>query len=277
MPIIAVLVVVAALLVLALVAPKSQPRGSQAAFSPSLDPGTLMHGVAPGFTLTDQFDQPVSLRSFRGKVVLLAFNDAECTTICPLTTTAMVDARRMLGAAGSKVALLGIDANPTAISVKDVRAYSELHGMTRAWDFVTGPLAQLKAVWASYHVAVEIEAGQIDHTPALFVISPQGRLARLFLTQMSYSSVTQEAQILAGEASKLLPGHPAVHSHLSYAPVKTITPDPAGHPAAGPSRQRQARSGIAPPAAVLCQLGSGGHEPQSPPPDPEWVREPSRQ
>jgi cytochrome oxidase Cu insertion factor (SCO1/SenC/PrrC family)/thiol-disulfide isomerase/thioredoxin len=223
-PVIVVALVVAALLVLALVAPKRQPKVSQLAFSPSLDPGTQLHGLAPGFTLTDQFDKPVSLSSFRGKVVLLAFNDAECTTVCPLTTTAMVDAKRMLGAAGSKVALLGVDANPQATSVKDVRAYSELHGMIHAWDFGTGSYTQLKAVWRAYHIAVEIEAGQIDHTPALFVISPHGRLERLYLTQMSYASVTQEAQILAREAARLLPGHPPVNSHLSYAQVKSIPP-----------------------------------------------------
>jgi cytochrome c biogenesis protein CcmG/thiol:disulfide interchange protein DsbE len=225
-PVVAVVLVVAALIVLALVATGKSPESAQTAlaFSPSLDPGTQLHGSAPNFTLTDQFDRPVSMRSYRGKVVLLAFSDAECTTICPLTTSAMLDAQRMLGSAGSKVALLGVDANPTAISVKDVRSYSELHGMTHAWDFTTGSLTQLRAVWHAYHVAVEIEAGQIDHTPALFVISPQGKLERLYLTQMSYSSITQQAQILAREASRLLTGHPAVHSGLSYKPVKTITP-----------------------------------------------------
>ena len=106
----------------------------------SLDPGTALSGRAPDFTLTDQFGAPVSLHSFRGKVVILAFNDSECTTICPLTTTAMVDAKRLLGAAGSHVQLLGIDANPTATSIKDVRAYSEVHGMMHEWHFLTGSL-----------------------------------------------------------------------------------------------------------------------------------------
>jgi hypothetical protein len=30
----------------------------------------------------------MSLRSFRGKVVIPAFSDSQCTTICPLKTTA---------------------------------------------------------------------------------------------------------------------------------------------------------------------------------------------
>ncbi len=75
------------------------PSGALAS-NPDLDPGTTLSGVAPGFTLTDQFGQPVSLSSYRGEVVILAFNDSECTTVCPLTTAAMVDAKALLGAAG---------------------------------------------------------------------------------------------------------------------------------------------------------------------------------
>ena len=82
------------------------------ASNPNLDPGTSLSEVAPDFTLTDQFGQPVSLSSYRGKVVILAFNDSECSSVCPLTTTALVDAKAMLGAAASQVQLLGIERQP---------------------------------------------------------------------------------------------------------------------------------------------------------------------
>ncbi|MGC8474697.1 MAG: SCO family protein, partial [Candidatus Dormibacteria bacterium] len=101
----AVAIVVLALVALAAVISSQRthrtPSASQqVAFSPSLDPGTALSGPAANFTLTDQYDRPVSLSDFRGKVVLLAFNDAQCTTVCPLTTTVMADAKRMLGRAG---------------------------------------------------------------------------------------------------------------------------------------------------------------------------------
>ena len=112
-----------------------------------------------------QFAQPVSLHSFRGKVVLLAFNDSECTTICPLTTAAMLDARAMLGAAGSRVQLLGVDANPKATSLEDVLSYSQLHGMLHSWRFLTGSLGQLERVWAAYKVQAAIQGGEIRPTP----------------------------------------------------------------------------------------------------------------
>jgi len=190
----------------------------------NLDPGLSLSTAAPGFTLTDQFGQPVSLSAFRGKVVILAFNDAECTTICPLTTASLVDAKQMLGAAGSQVQLLGVDANPKAISVEDVQSYSQLHGMLYQWRYLTGSLAQLQSVWKAYSVGVTISQNQTDHEPAIFVINQQGRLAKLYLTQMAYSAVGQLGQLLANEVATLLPSHPAVNSHLSYVQIGGLSP-----------------------------------------------------
>jgi cytochrome c biogenesis protein CcmG/thiol:disulfide interchange protein DsbE len=196
--------------------------------------------------LTDQFGRAVSLDSFRGRVVLLAFNDSECTTICPLTTTAMLEAKAMLGPAGARVQLLGVDANPKATSLEDVLSYSQLHGMLGAWHFLTGGLPTLRRVWKAYGVQAAIQGGEIAHTPALFVIDPQGRERKLYMTQKSYAAIGQLGQLLAREASSLLPNHPPVNSNLSYARVPGISPATsvtlptarAGHVHLGPGYPR---------------------------------------
>ena len=204
---------------------QANPASSAAEMNPNLDLGSSLGGQpAPDITLVNQFGQPMSLSQFRGKVVMLGFEDSECTTVCPLTTQSMLQAKQLLGAAGSQVQLLGVDANPTATSVADVLAYSRAHGMANRWDFLTGSVAQLKAVWAAYHIAVQVEQGQIDHTPALFVINQQGREQKLYLTQMAYSSVGQSAQVLADELSTLLPGHPHVASQESLASSTVQSP-----------------------------------------------------
>jgi cytochrome oxidase Cu insertion factor (SCO1/SenC/PrrC family)/thiol-disulfide isomerase/thioredoxin len=214
----------AAIVALVAIGPPGVSQSEALVKNPDLDPGTPLSRPAPGFTLTDQFGEPVSLASYRGKVVLLAFNDSECTTICPLTTTAMLDAKAMLGAAGRQVQLLGVDANPKATSLEDVLSYSQLHGMLHAWQFLTGSLPELQRVWRAYGVQAAVERGEVSHTPALFVIGPGGRLSRLYMTQQSYAAVGQLGQLLAQQASRLLPGHPPVHSNLSYASVPGTSP-----------------------------------------------------
>lgn len=200
-------------------------QAQAAAANPDLDPGTSLGGVpAPDFRLVSQFGQPTSLSQFRGKVVILAFADSQCTTVCPLTTASMLAARDLLGAAGDQVQLLGVDANPKATAVRDVMAYSRAHGMVNQWDFLTGPLPQLTATWQAYHVYVQIQSGQIDHTPALYVIDQRGRERKVYLTMMAYDSIGQAAQILAEEAASLLPGHPKLASQRSLAHVGGLAP-----------------------------------------------------
>jgi cytochrome oxidase Cu insertion factor (SCO1/SenC/PrrC family)/thiol-disulfide isomerase/thioredoxin len=199
------------------------------ATNPYLDPGTSL-GVrrAPNFTLVGQTGQRVSLSQYRGKAVILAFVDAECQTICPLTTQAMVDAKADLGKAGDQLQLLGVNANWKSTQIDDVLNYTELHGMTGSWQFATGSAPQLERVWKAYGVdekaLVSPDDNEIDHVAALYVIDPQGRERVLFTTYPSYASIPQFGQLLAQDVSKLLPDQPAVSTHYSYAAAPQTTP-----------------------------------------------------
>jgi cytochrome oxidase Cu insertion factor (SCO1/SenC/PrrC family) len=206
-------------------APATPVFSKPAIANPALDPGTRLSGAAPGFTLTDQFGKRVSLSSFRGKVVVVAFNDPECTTICPLTTTALLHAKALLGpAAASHVQLLGIGANPEATQVKWVRDYSRVHGMMHKWRFLTGSLPELRRVWRNYGIEAAVVKGLIDHTPATYVIDSRGRLSRLFLTQMSYSSVPQLGYEIAQSLSALLPGRPQLRGSQPLGEIDLLGP-----------------------------------------------------
>ena len=203
--------------------------------NPGVDPGSPLGGnPAPDFRLRDQSGQVVSLSQFRGKAVLLAFVDSRCSTICPLTTTSLLDAVRLMGAAGKHVQLVGINANPKTTAVSDVRAYTTAHAMTHSWDFLTGTVSQLSQVWKDYHVYVQAIKGNIDHEPAVYLIRPDGREQSVFLTQMAYSATNQQAQVLADATAAVLPGHPHVSQSVNLRYLRGITPaDTAVLPVAG--------------------------------------------
>jgi cytochrome oxidase Cu insertion factor (SCO1/SenC/PrrC family) len=201
----------------------AQPGQSASALAanPAVDPGSpLGSKPAPEFRLKDQFGRTVSLAQFRGKAILLAFVDSHCTTICPLTTASMLAAVHLLGPAGKDVQLVGINANPDATGVSDVRAYSAAHAMMHSWEFLTGTLDQLKQVWKDFHVYVQAIKGNIDHEPAIYLIRPDGREQSIFLTQMAYTATDQQAQVLANATAGVLPGHPhaAQSVNLRYLP-----------------------------------------------------------
>ncbi len=211
--------------------------------NPLLDRGAHLNAPAPDFTLTDQFGKRFSLRSLHGKVVVLSFNDPECTTICPLTTTALLQAKKLLGPAASQVALVGVGANPEATEVKWVRDYSQVHGMLHKWRFLTGSLAELKRVWRAYYIAAAVVNGSIDHTPATYLIDPNGRESWLYETPMAYSSVNQLGYELAHSIAGLLPGHPRLQGTVSPAKPRLYGPhDPVMLPRAGGGTVRLGRS-----------------------------------
>jgi cytochrome oxidase Cu insertion factor (SCO1/SenC/PrrC family) len=111
-----------------------------AAGNGNVDIGEPLGGrLAPDFTLVNQFGRPMSPSQFRGKVVLLSFDDALCTTVCPLTTQKMLQGQTASGCSGEDARLLGVDANPGATSTADVVACSRGHqGMQREPDLVIG-------------------------------------------------------------------------------------------------------------------------------------------
>jgi cytochrome oxidase Cu insertion factor (SCO1/SenC/PrrC family)/thiol-disulfide isomerase/thioredoxin len=230
----ALLVVVVVALVISQGGGGSTATGQTLATNPHIDPGTsLGFRPAPNFTLTDQSGQRVSLSQYRGKAVILAFVDAECQTICPLTTQAMLDAKRDLGSAGNQVQLLGVNANWKSTQIDDVLNYTELHGMVGSWQFATGSPVQLERVWKAYGVdekALVTKADNvIDHVAALYVIDPQGRERVVFTTYPSYASVPQVGQLLAHDVSRLLPSHPQVSTRYSYAEAPQTTPRQQAH------------------------------------------------
>jgi cytochrome oxidase Cu insertion factor (SCO1/SenC/PrrC family) len=157
---------------------------------------------APDFKLTDQFGHAVSLSSLRGREVVLAFIDARCTTLCPLTAEILYDARAQLGSSAAKqIALVAINANPTATSIPEVQAWSIKHGMLHQWLFLTGTAKQLQSVYRSYQVYDQVGSdGSSIHDPAMFIIDAKGREQLFFETLSSNSKADLNSQVIGLEA-----------------------------------------------------------------------------
>src|SRR5712692_7361094 len=101
--------------------------------------GTSLGGVeAPGFTLTNQDGQRVSLADFRGKPVVLTFLYTHCPDVCPIIADKLHSATDKLGADRSKVAIVAITTDPTHDDRLSIERFSEQHGMTGKWSYLIG-------------------------------------------------------------------------------------------------------------------------------------------
>jgi cytochrome oxidase Cu insertion factor (SCO1/SenC/PrrC family) len=135
---------------------------------------------APGFQLTDQNGQPVSLAALRGKVVLMTFLDPVCTTDCPIIGAEMKEAGALLGPADKNVELVAVVANPTYRSAAFTQAFDREEGLNTVpnWLYLTGSLSQLSQVWQHYGITVEnLPAGAMSaHNDLAVVIDRTGQI-----------------------------------------------------------------------------------------------------
>lgn len=170
--------------------------------------------LAANFTLTDQHGRTVSLTRFRGRSVVLSFNDDRCTDICTLLAEDVVAADRDLGAAASDVVFLSVNANPYYPAVSAVRSWTDGHGLGRErnWVFATGPPAALTTVWHEYGVEVELDPTNrtVVHSTELYFIGPTGREAAIGSFGTASADTAIYAHTMAQMADDLLPGNQQV-------------------------------------------------------------------
>ena len=107
---------------------------------------------APGFSLIDQFGDPVDLAGFRGRVAVLTFLYTSCPDICPVVTSHLRDTHEMLGDDAQEVALIAVSVDPGRDSVQQAHDYSERWRMVDRWSFLVGEEADLQPVWTAYYI-----------------------------------------------------------------------------------------------------------------------------
>ncbi|GAB4579750.1 MAG: SCO family protein [Anaerolineales bacterium] len=153
---------------------------------PRLFPYTF-HGMvlqapepAPEFALTDQYHQPVSLKRFEGKLVILFFGYTSCPDVCPATLGVLSQAMQLLGQEAEAVQVLYISVDPARDTPERLAEY--VTHFNPNFLGVTGTpeeIAQTAALYGVYYEIQEKEAEEIywiDHTASLMVIDQQGRL-----------------------------------------------------------------------------------------------------
>ena len=130
--------------------------------------------AAPDFTLDDQTGTAVSLGALRGQEVLITFMDPQCTSQCPIVGQELGSVEARLPA-GVKPVLLIVSVAPGRTAA-DVSTFVSHVTWRPGWHWLLGNQAQLQAVWAMYHIAVQPTTGDVLHDETVYVIDPQGQI-----------------------------------------------------------------------------------------------------
>jgi protein SCO1 len=150
---------------------------------------------APGLALRDQSGATISLKSLRGRVILLTFLDSKCVRECPIEGHVLSDVFRRMKRTGAVALVVSVD--PWADTPGSARTFAARAGWSGSWRWLLGDRAALAPVWRAYKIAVKRTPGDVLHSAALYVIDPSGDLRAGYLFPFSADSVTHDVQRLA--------------------------------------------------------------------------------
>jgi protein SCO1/2 len=145
----------------------------------------------PNFSLVNQNARAISLYQYRGRALVLTFIYTRCPLpdYCPLMTERFAEIDRALMAEPplyERTRLLSISVDADYDKPDVLRAYGaeQTAGIGAAdfshWEFASGSKAEIKNIADYFGLEYWAEADQIIHSLRTAIISPDGKLVRLY-------------------------------------------------------------------------------------------------
>ena len=163
--------------------------------SPPAAAANSMHMPAPGedvpdFSFTNQDGKNVSLKQYRGKVLLVTFIYTRCPfpDFCPRMSSNFAEIYKQLPTNPSLAGthLLSISFDPDHDTPKVLRRYgfSVAHtneaALFRQWEFTVPHNADLPRIADFFALTVKPEGGLITHNLSTAVIGPDGKIVKWY-------------------------------------------------------------------------------------------------
>ncbi len=163
--------------------------------TPPANAANALHMPAPGedvpdFAFTDQSGKHISLKQYRGKVLLVTFIYTRCPfpDFCPRMSSNFAEIYKQLPSNPALVntKLLSISFDPEHDTPKVLRDYgfSVAHthepALFNRWEFVAPRAADLPKIADFFALTVKPEGGLITHNLSTAVIGPDGKIVKWY-------------------------------------------------------------------------------------------------
>jgi protein SCO1/2 len=138
---------------------------------------TRVNDAAPAMELIDQHGRNVTLESFRGRPVLVAFAYAHCETVCPVIVTDVVTAAARLRDTRPAVLIVTLDPwRDTPSRLPAIAAAWRLHDDA---SVLSGPPDTVNRVLNAWRIprTRNERTGEISHPSLVYIIGVDGRIA----------------------------------------------------------------------------------------------------
>ncbi len=146
----------------------AQPVGGQHRLR--FEGAELPAGVrAPDFSLRNQNGERVTMRSLRGRPVLVTFLYSHCDETCGPQAQQIKGA---LDELGRDIPALAIAVDPPRDTVESARAFVLEQRMAGRMDFLVGAQKELEPVWKGFAIQAQIDGA--EHQARIMVVDSKG-------------------------------------------------------------------------------------------------------
>jgi protein SCO1/2 len=179
--------------------------------------GAVLNPPLPAydFRLPDQDGRPVSLSSFRGKVVALTFLYTHCPDVCPLIAEQMRGVYEQLGDTAPHVAFLAVSVDPSGDTQPAIQEFLRQHRVEGVLTYLHGTFNQLRPVWTHYFVTSDAggstsaaaarsapAVAQVGHSAIVYLIDPRGKVQVFLPGNFDPKDLIADIRALAGRAAR---------------------------------------------------------------------------
>ncbi|MGH7859065.1 MAG: SCO family protein [Candidatus Binatia bacterium] len=140
------------------------------------------YGLVPEFELTERSGRAIRSAELAGRPWFANFIFTRCQGTCPVLSTRMAELRERIG---DDVRLVSFSVDPLHDTPGVLSDYARrLHAPERQWLFVTGGVAELRAlVTDGFHLSAAESAsgGEITHSDRVALVDGDFRIRRYYL------------------------------------------------------------------------------------------------
>ena len=151
-------------------------------------PGPPIGADVPDFQLRNQDDEPIRLRQFKGRAVILTFIYTRCPLpdFCPLMMKHFDAINRLLASRpdlADRVHLVGVSVDPEYDTPAVLKAYGKAFVTGRdpfeRLDLATGAPGDIRSMATYFGLTYSQDSAQITHTLSTAIIGVDGRIVAL--------------------------------------------------------------------------------------------------
>jgi protein SCO1/2 len=158
---------------------------------------------APPLKLDNYLGQPVNIKNYRGKAVLVLFIYDHCPDTCPLMVSNLHAAQNQMSASErEELQIVAVSVDPKGDTPRTVKGFLADHQMTGRMQYLIGSRPQLEGVWSDWNIVAKSNPTHknpdaVEHSALVYGISGSGKITTLYSSNFKPEQIIHDVPLLA--------------------------------------------------------------------------------